>query len=53
VAFSTLQSTGRLRPDDTLMKKREDEVVAYWANDLGREGGRAMLRKELDDEDFA
>lgn len=27
------------------------EVVAYWENDVGRKGGRAKLRREMDGED--
>jgi hypothetical protein len=64
VGFSTLQSTGRPGPDGTLTKKREieikaegerkeAEVVTYWSNELGNKNGRAMLRKELDEEDLA
>jgi hypothetical protein len=34
-------------------KENVKNVVAHWANEEGRKDGRAMLRRELDDEDFA
>jgi hypothetical protein len=34
-------------------KAKAKDVVAHWANEESRKSGRAMLRRELDNEDFS
>ncbi|CAO2648249.1 Nn.00g075160.m01.CDS01 [Neocucurbitaria sp. VM-36] len=36
---------------DRMGKGKGKKVVAYWENEIGRKGGRAILRQELDKED--
>jgi hypothetical protein len=44
ISYKTLQETSL---------SKEEPVVAHWSNEATKKNGRAMLRGELDDEDFA
>jgi hypothetical protein len=44
ISYTTLRET---------ILSKEKPVVAHWSNEATQKNGRAMLRRELDDEDLA